>query len=73
MWISLRKAGEHRILIPEPGKQRLADLCDFEASLIYIVSFGTSRATLTQKIYLYMENQSQVQIKEFWLSKFLSL
>ena len=32
-------------LIPAPGRQRQADLCEFEASLAYRVSFRTARAT----------------------------
>ena len=43
------RCGEHRPLISELEEQRQADLCGFEASLVYIVSFGPSRATVPQK------------------------
>jgi hypothetical protein len=32
-------------LIPALGQQMEVDLCEFEASLVYIVSFRTARAT----------------------------
>jgi hypothetical protein len=35
----------HLPLIPALGRQRQEDLCKFQASLIYIVSFRTARDT----------------------------
>jgi hypothetical protein len=35
----------HRPLVPALGRQRQADLCEFETSLVYIVSSRTARAT----------------------------
>jgi hypothetical protein len=32
-------------LIAAPGRQRQADLCEFEASLVYTINFKTVRAT----------------------------
>jgi hypothetical protein len=36
-------------LIPELGRQRLAYLYDFEASLVYIMSSRTERSCLTNR------------------------
>ena len=38
----------HTPLNPALGRQRKTDLCDFEASLVYIVSFRPERVTLFQ-------------------------
>jgi hypothetical protein len=35
----------HMPLVSEFGRQRQADLCKFKASLVYIASFRTARAT----------------------------
>ena len=35
----------HMSLILALGRQRQADVCEFEASLVYIVSFRTAKAT----------------------------
>jgi hypothetical protein len=35
----------HTPLMPVLGRQRLADLCEFEASMVYIGSSRTARAT----------------------------
>ena len=32
-------------LVPVLGRQRQADLCEFEANPVYVVSFRTARAT----------------------------
>jgi hypothetical protein len=37
-------------LIPALGRQRQVDLCEFKASLVYIVSFRTARATYRDPI-----------------------
>ena len=36
----------HKPLIPELGRQRQADLCEFEVSLVYRVSSRTARAVI---------------------------
>jgi hypothetical protein len=33
------------LFIPALGKESYIDLCEFEVSLVYIVSFRTTRAT----------------------------
>ena len=40
----------HTPLIPALGRQKLADLCEFEASLVYRSSSRTARATLRNLI-----------------------
>jgi hypothetical protein len=35
----------HMLLIPAHGRQRQADLYEFETSLVYKVSYRTTRAT----------------------------
>jgi len=40
------RSGAHLYLIPVLGRQRQVDLCEFEASLVYRVSSGTSRTPL---------------------------
>jgi hypothetical protein len=40
-----KRSGRKKTLIPALKRQRQADLCEFEASLIYIVSYRPSRAT----------------------------
>ena len=37
-------------LIPALRRQRQADLCEFEASLVYIASSRTARATLKHPV-----------------------
>jgi hypothetical protein len=50
-------------LIPALGRQRQADLCEFEASLVYRVSFRTARATQKN---LVLKNKTK-QSKEYTL------
>ena len=37
-------------LIPAPRRQRQANLCEFEASLVYRASFRTVRATQRNRV-----------------------
>jgi hypothetical protein len=50
--------------IPALGRQRQADLCEFDASLVYKVSFRTARATQRNPVYKNQKNQSNKQTKK---------
>jgi hypothetical protein len=46
LWNDLSAATyEHMLLIPALGRESYMDLCEFEASLVYVMSFWTTRAT----------------------------
>ena len=46
-------------LIPALGRQRQGDLCEFEASLVYILSSRTARTTLKKKSCLKKEEEEK--------------
>ena len=50
-------------LIPAPGRQRQAELCEFEASLVYRGSSQDSQS-YTEKPCLKQTNKRQREIKE---------
>jgi hypothetical protein len=43
--VSLRLSVLANIFSPTHRRQKQADLCEFKASLVYVVSFRTARAT----------------------------
>jgi hypothetical protein len=60
-------------LIPALGRQRRVDLCEFEASLVFIVSSRTAKAiqreTLSQKSKQ-ANKQTKIGIQEQWKNIF---
>ena len=50
----------HMPLIPALGRQRQADVCEYEASLVYRASSRTIKATLRNPV---MKNQNQTKQK----------
>ena len=51
-------------LIPALGRQRQADLCEFEASLVYKVSFRIVRAVTQRNPVLKNQKQQQQLVNE---------
>lgn len=50
----------HTPLIPEFSRQRQADCYEFEASLVYVVSFRTARAVWRDSVSKQSKNKTSV-------------
>ena len=53
----------HTLLIPALRRQRLADLCEFKASLVYKVSSRSASTTQKNPVSKKLRKKSQKQIK----------
>jgi hypothetical protein len=53
-------------LIPAPWRQRQAELCDFEASLVYAASFRLARA-MTENLLLKRKEGRKEGIEECYI------